>query len=135
MLVEKQFLRSEYLLEVSVAYRGKDYLKRECLERDFPCFGGNKIERLANRTIKSEPTVRTPEDLINEHLDYIKSRIGNKVKKNYPGNTFLIIPIVPDTILMREEWIGILHKLESTDISMFCGLFVYDTISYKMAFI
>lgn len=134
-LVEYEFLHKEYFLEVSAAVHEKDYLKRESIEKGVPCFGGNKIERQPNGTIKSEPEIRTPDDLINEHLNYIRLRIEDKSKKNYPINTFLIIPLFPDTVLMQSEWRNILKKLLPIDISSFCGLFIYDSLSHRMAFL
>lgn len=135
LLVEKGGMHNKYLIEVSIACHPKDYLKRECAEKGLPCFGG-EIKRLPNGTIKSTPRVFTPDDLIGEHLNYIRARIEDKSKKNYPDNTFLIIPLFPDTILMQGEWLGILEKLLAVEhISAFCGLLVYDVISHRKAFL
>lgn len=132
LLVEREHLKKEYSIESSIACHEKDYLKRECLEKGIPCFGGSDIERLPNGNIKSIPQVRTPDDLIDEHLNFIKSRIEKKSQKNYPDNTFLLIPLFPDTLIMQREWMSILEKLMSVDhISTFCGLFVYDSISQR----
>ncbi len=132
VLVEKGHLQKEYFIETSIACHEKDYLKRECLEKGIPCFGGSDIARVPNGTIKSVPQVRTPADLIDEHINYIRLRIEKKSVKNYPDNTFLVIPLFPDTILMQREWLSILEKLVSVDhISIFCGIFVYDSISHR----
>ena len=130
--VEKGVLYNEYCVEISVACDEKDYLRRECIDRGQVCFGGGPIRRLANGSIESSPRVFSPDDLIDEHLTYIQSRLAVKTKKNYPDNTFLIIPLVPTTPLMAGEWISTLGKLQSAS-SPFCGLFVYDTVSQRKA--
>jgi hypothetical protein len=136
LLVERKFLKDEYLVEVSIACHEKDYLKRKCLEGGFPCFSASGMKELKNGTVISEPVVNTPADFISEHINFIKSRIEKKGEKNYPNNTFLIIPIFPDTVLMRDDWIEIRNKLESTEeIAKFCSVFVYDKMSYRMAFL
>ena len=136
LLVEKRALHNEYFIEVSVACHPKDYLKRECSVKGFPCFEGSEIERQPDGTIKSAPQARTSCDLIAEHLNYIRSRIEDKSNKNYPNNTFLIIPLFPDAIIMQGEWMSILEKLLAVEhISAFCGLFVYDSISHRKAFL
>lgn len=134
LLVEKQSLKSEYFLEVSIACHPKDYLKRESLEKGFPCFGGDNIKRLKNGTIKSSPEVFDPNQLIEGHSEFIKSRIKEKNNKDYPTNTYLVIPLFPDTLIMQDEWMEIIHKLVSIKnvFSKFCGLFIYDEISNRM---
>lgn len=134
LLVEKQSLRGEYFLEVSIACHPKDYLKKECLEHGLPSFGGDDIERLKDGTIKSSPCVFNP---IETHLKFIKSRIEEKNKIQYPSNTYLIIPLFPDTVIMPDEWIEIIRRLASIDniFSKFCGLFVYDTSSNRMVLV
>lgn len=138
--VEQQVMCPEYFLEVSVSIHPKDHLKRECLEKGIPCFGGNNIERLKDGTIQSLPRVFTPDDLINEHFEYIKSRIEDKVNKEYPDKTYLIIPLFPDTLIMQDEWIEIIKKLIDyfkleRSIAKFCGLFIYDSISQRSIFL
>jgi hypothetical protein len=135
LLVEHGSLHKEYFLEVSVAVHEKDYLKRESIEKGVPCFGGDKIERQSDGTIQSTPQTRTPVDLIDEHLNWIRSRIENKSKKDYQNNTFLIIPLFPDSFLMQSEWRIILEKLLPMDISCFCGLFIYDSLSHRKVFL
>ncbi|MEK6591133.1 MAG: hypothetical protein AABZ11_10700 [Nitrospinota bacterium] len=137
LLVEKQSIKSEYFLEVSIACHPKDYLKRECLEKGLPCFGGDDIERLKNGTIKSSPMVFNSNQLIEEHFEFIKSRIQKKNNKEYPFNTYIIIPLFPDTIIMQDEWIEIIRKLASIDniFSKFCGLFIYDDFSRRLVLI
>ncbi len=137
LLVEKQSLKSEFFLEVSIACHPKDYLKRECLERGLPSFGGNDIERLKNGTIKSSPEVSDSDELMEKHFEFIKSRIDGKNKIQYPPDTYLIIPLFPDTLIMRNEWLEIIRRLASIDniFSAFCGLFIFDTISNRMVLI
>lgn len=137
LLVEKQSLKGEYFLEVSIACHPKDYLKRECLEKGLPSFGGDDIERLKNGTIKSSPEVSDPDKLIETHFDFIKSRIEGKNKIQYPSNTYLILPLFPDTLITHDEWIEIICRLASIEniLSKFCGLFIYDEISNRMVLI
>jgi hypothetical protein len=137
LLVEKQSFKNEYFLEVSIACHPKDYLKRECLEKGLPSFGGDDIERLKNGTIKSSPEVSDPDKLIETHFDFIKSRIEGKNKIQYPSNTYLIIPLFPDTLITQDEWIEIVCRLASIEniLSKLCGLFIYDEISNRMVLI
>jgi hypothetical protein len=135
ILAEKGSLLYEYFLEVSIACHEKNYLKRECIEKGVPCFGGSAIKRKLNGSIKSSPEVQSIDFLLDEHIKFIKSRIQEKNKKNYPANTYLIIPLFPDTCLLRDEWLNIISKLTSSiDSTTFCGIFVYDTISYRKLF-
>ena len=110
----------------------EDYLRRECIDKGQVCFGGGPIRRLANGNIESLPRVFSPDDLLDEHITYIQSRLADKTRKNYPDNTFLIIPLVPTTWLMAGDWICILEKVQSKSLP-FCGLFVSDTVSQRKA--
>jgi len=133
LLVQRQSLKAEYFLEVSIACHPKDYLKRECLEKGIPVFGGNKIERLKNGNIKSSPEASDRKGSIEEHFEFIRARIRQKIGKGYPPNTYLIVPLFPDTLLMADGWIEVINRLTAIEnTSKFCGLFIYDTISHRM---
>ena len=130
--VERGGLHEEYCLEVSVACNKQDYLRRECIDKGQVCFGGGAIRRLADGSIESTPRAYSPDDLVKEHLDYVQTRLVDKTSKNYSAKTFLIIPLVPTTLIMPSEWISILEKLQLASLP-FCGLFVYDTVSQRKA--
>ena len=129
--MENDYLKNEYFLEVSMTCDQADYLRRECIDKGQPYFGG-PTRRLANGDIESTPRVFSPEVIVKENLSNIQSRLSKKAKKGYSENTFLIIPLVPTVLLRPGEWLDVLEKLQSESLP-FCGVFVHDTVSQRKA--
>ena len=131
LLVEKKSVLNEYYIEVSLACHPKDYLKRQATEQGVPVFGGNQIEKV-NGIISSLPSVRTIDSIISEHFDFINQRIAKKASGSYPDNTYLIVPLFPDTLILWNEWTSIIGKFSSCITAMpFSGIFIYDTVSNR----
>ncbi|MBI5815675.1 MAG: hypothetical protein HZB29_08715 [Nitrospinae bacterium] len=126
----------EYYLEVTVAQHENEHLVRECLEKGIACFGPLGITSTGTinsvtRKIESKPCVSDPQETIDRHLRYIKERIEAKQKKEYKSDTFLIVSLSTDTVLMKEELLGIFQQVGNLDYSPFCGLFLVDHLSYQ----
>lgn len=131
LLVDKKAVLNEYFLEVSLACHPKDFLKRQALEQGVPFFGGYSIEK-TNGIIHSTPEVHSNDLIVLEHLNFIQSRINKKAAGCYPDNTYLIIPLFPDSIILWDEWIRIIGKMYGGISSMpFSGIFVYDIVSNR----
>jgi hypothetical protein len=129
--VENDYLKEEYFLEVSTVCDQVDYLRRECIDKGQPFFGG-PARRLANGEIESTPKSFSPEIIVEDNLSNIRSTLSKKARKGYPENTFLIIPLVPTVLLWPGEWLDVLKKLQSVNLP-FCGVFVYDSVSQRKA--
>jgi hypothetical protein len=116
-------LNGNETIEITVAEHENEWIVRENMNRGNPSFDAEGISKCKDGKIFSEPTVKSPLDRINAHLDMIKKAIQKKSNK-YDKIDSLVIYLNQDGILIDWEFQEILKNINSSERSKITNLFI-----------
>ncbi|NIE64113.1 hypothetical protein [Burkholderia sp. Ax-1719] len=115
-------------LEVTYAVHANDYLCRELLTQKGVVFSPDGVKRLKTREIVSEPVGYSGTDYAASFSEVVLRRISQKIEKNYPHGTILVIACSLGNLCFQDDWDALVRNVkDKLPEHSFGEIFLYDT--------
>lgn len=110
------FWKPEYFVEVSSAQFPKEHLRREAMKLYGLVFSDPDIyptgtRRCGNRQVISHAVARNGEALVEDVTHWVRKAVHNKLSKDYPSPSILLVRVVPDRPLFLSEWSQVIRAV------------------------
>jgi len=135
LMVKNTNVPRKMFLEVTTSIHKNAHFAQKLLHEKGGSFGAKSI-RINKRTgvPDSMPYVNVNDEGISDLTLQIIGRLADKVQKNYPANTVLIVNCNADSLILEDEWNEAVQRVKSTDLHRaFLAVFLIEPVGHHSA--